>query len=817
MTTRSLLALTVLCTLFSCAKSDKSSLPPLVAGLKQEAAFTGMLPTSSPAVSTEVTLRRAALFNRTFLYGTSLQTSSMKEEGEEEPTNLMAIAVGQVPAEFRILDDKLRLVTDSRLAFESDLNHPSQLIQEYPILRQDAETITIRAGEASPALETVLAEGKKNITKRISFIRSMEYVADEELFLVESTIEMSDGSVAEFMETLTPRERLVPAGAEPIYADGDLNPLAKRFRFLAGDDIYLDVKDEGRVKTSVAQRFVLKDGAPIRWYVTRNIPAEFVKDVKNGVEAWNRYAPSLQVKALVEFAGLLPEGVKIGDPRYNVIVWDSVEDAGAAYESQASDPFTGVQTHSLIYLPYAWVKIGKAYWENAADTDARGDAQLGRVERLLKSRRYFGRRMPVNCVDGAHLHVNLASRESPEDFARGLLKAVVFHEAGHALGLAHNFKGSLSYDPSRPGTLFTSSIMDYNHYNEEIAAFTSVDSSDGPSFEYDRQILSVLYRGEDSLSEADPVLPACDDEEADSSEGGVDPLCVRYDLGSDPTKQAEMSLALLEKSDARYGRMSSLPVALENAVAQLPAAAGVTTVDEAKKSIFALLKTVQGTANIYIGGSSNSLAYLGSQVMKALYVFRDGTLPKTYDENAMRERTLTLLEKVAKTDSLPYTSKEALKALRESSAQWLITTPAIANLSENERNETVGALLKAIDLSTAAWQPTLLSKMRTRVISALKYSADAPLSFHQREGVMVDLEAVVIANLETLSGRFAGNGERPLAERLAAITVLSTYKKVSAAKEAAVRLREGVNVEIRATTDARKREALRKLAETLAW
>ena len=65
------------------------------------------------------------------------------------------------------------------------------------------------------------------------------------------------------------------------------------------------------------------------------------------------------------FAGKLPENVKLGDPRYNVIVWDNVQDGNAAYESQAADPITGIQSHSNIYIPFSWLKIAKEYWTDA--------------------------------------------------------------------------------------------------------------------------------------------------------------------------------------------------------------------------------------------------------------------------------------------------------------------------------------------------------------------------------------------------------------------------------------------------------------------
>jgi hypothetical protein len=179
------------------------------------------------------------------------------------------------------------------------------------------------------------------------------------------------------------------------------------------------------------------------------------------------------------------------------------------------------------------------------DSQEPGEMRAARLTKLLKSRSFMGRALPVHCMDNADMHISEEAKVSPEHFARGLLKGVVFHEMGHSLGLAHNFKGSLVYDSDDSKKPFTTSIMDYNHYNEEDGAFFDLESSDGPLLEYDRQIISVLYNQGKDVKDTDPEVPACNDDEADSTDSGVDPLCLRYDIGIDPTKQALRSLDLL--------------------------------------------------------------------------------------------------------------------------------------------------------------------------------------------------------------------------------------------------------------------------------
>lgn len=777
-------------------------------GISTSAAITA----SSTAVVTEVTLKKSSLLDRSFLYGTSLQFSAIPEE--DINVTLMAIVLGQIPVEFKIVDDKLRLVTDGKINFESDVNHPSRLVLEFPILKQDADTVTVRADKASPILDTFLLSNKNTVAKRATFIRSMEYVPENELFLIESTIELVDGSLAEFMETLTPRERQVTAGVQPIYNDPDLNPNAERFRFLDSGKVFID-KDGKRVPTLVANRFVLKDDQPIRWYVTRNAPEKYMGDIKNSIEAWNRYSRAMNRPDIIRFEGLLPEGVKVGDPRYNIIVWDNIQDAGAAYESQGADPTTGVQSNSLIYIPLAWINIGKQYWEAGGLSDAPGTARTAAMGNALKKRTFMGRDLPIHCMDDALLHVTAEAKQDPEHFARGLLKGVIFHEVGHSLGLAHNFKGSLSFDAEDNKKLFSTSIMDYNHYNEEEESFYNLDSADGPLLEYDRQIISVLYNDGKDVKESDAKLPACADEEADSFTGGVDPLCNRYDIGSDPTKQALRSLDLLSKTETRNGRMQSLPAALKSTLEGLGDPNEVKTIDDAKKAITKLTTVVKGTANLYVGGTANSLAYLSSQAVRSLYVFREDILPEGYVENEMRERAVTVLEAVLGSNSFPAATKDALAAVREGAAAFLQNTQAIAGLAEADRAKAIQDLLATLDKTNAATETALLSKLRTRMIGSIVYHAEAPVSFAPKNGATVDMEAEIVSLLENMAGAKAGSVDRPVAERLAAIKSLTSYASAGIGKDAVSRLRETINVEIRSSTDARKRADLRKLLAAL--
>jgi hypothetical protein len=763
-------------------------------------------------VVSEVTLSKEGILNRSFLYSSSLQFSSIVDG--DISTAMMGLSLGEIPANFQILDDKLRLVTDGSINFESDVNKPSRLIYEFPILKQEGDSLTIKVDRASPILDTFLY-GKENdkVQVEYSFVRSMEYVEADRLIMIESTVELKGGTVGEFLESIRPREAVVPANVKPIFADAALNKNAERFRFLDAGDVYVNKTERERIKTKAAQRFLIKDGQPVKWYVTKNIPEAYLGDMKNAVEGWNRYFRAMGMGDMVRFEGRLPDGIKVGDPRYNLIVWDTVQDAGAAYESQNSDPASGIQSHSMIYIPYAWVNIGKDYWNKMSpENQDPGELKGQRITNILKKRTLLGRKLPVHCVDAPEMHLTLQAKEKPEEFARGLLKGVIFHEVGHAMGLAHNFKGSLNYDADDQKKIFTTSIMDYNHYNEEDAAFAGLDSSDGPLLEYDRQIISVLYNDGKDVKASDAEMPVCNDEEADSVAGGVDPLCVRYDIGSDVTKEAGRALQLFTVAGSKRGKMDAItPQKVVDALISLPPAAKIETLENVKEALVTGLNSVTGTLGIYMASSANSFGYLGSQSMRSLKVFQDDVLPEDYNENEMHERALALLEAALAMDEFPALTKTALAPAKPTIMAYLAGTPFIANFSQEQRPAVLEALGAIVDKLLTTTETALMSKMRSRFLTAVVSTPTAPLAFLQRKGKAVNVELAVMNLLEKTTSATAGKLDRPPTERLLALKVLKSYSRSEDYAPIAERVTQALKAEIRDSTDAKKKEISRIL------
>lgn len=764
-----------------------------------------------------VTLNKASLLNRVFNYSSSLQFSSIVDGSLS--TSMMGLSLGEVPAKFIILNDTLELITDGSINFESDVNHPSRLIYQFPILGADADTITIRVDRPSPISDTFMFGNTNKVAVRYSFLRSFEYVKEDELTMIESTVELADGSIGEFLESFRPRAATVKGGLKAMYNDSGLTPEADRYGFLDAGDVYIAKpgKPEVRIKTKAADRWDLRSGEPVKWYVTQNIPDADIESVKNGVEAWNRYSRAAGKPDLIKFMGRVPDGVKVGDPRYNLIVWDTVQDAGAAYESQNSDPETGVQSHSMIYMPLAWVNIGKDFWNKfAPDTQSPGEAQAAKISKLLKDRSFLGRAIPVNCMDSAEMHLSLDAKEKPDEFAQNLLRGVVFHEVGHSFGLAHDFKGSLSYDSDDPKKLFSSSIMDYNDYNEEEAAFSGSHSADGPLLEYDRQIISVLYNDGKDVKDSDPTLPACADAEADSVDNGVDPLCIRYDIGSDVTKEALKALALLTTADAKRGMMSALsPKLVTDSLIGMPPASSITSNDLLDAALKKAQAQIAGTLGIYISSSSDSFGYLGSSAAKSLKVFQKDVLPDGYVENDMRDRALQALEAAADMDEFPAATKDALAAAKPALLAYFQATPVVSGLPADGQAKKMSTINSQIDkLILTDLQTSILSKMRKRFVTEISSTPTAPLGFLTRDGKPTDIEPIVMGLLEKMASEKSGSVNRPMAERTAALASLKSYSRSENYANVADRIVSGLKLEIASSTDALRKEDLRKLLAT---
>ncbi len=787
---------------------DKSATPqaPIVRNLAVKE-IDSLMPSVNPeasttqSVSVSVTVEKDAIMAQEFVYGADLQYSSFYDA--DMSLYNQSLAIGHIPARFRIAGDELQLVADNKRLYPSEVNHPEVLISRFKILAQTDKTLTLSSANSGAMLSDIF-EGSHTDTHggllnpagkplRDQWVRSFEFVANGNYILQQTSIILDDehGTVAEFMESIFPRTTLTPGESfaktvmDPENPKGGDEAVFEKYRYLAGENIF-----EGEKKLAYAQHYDISKTArnpegTIDWYATRNIPDEALEPVKTAIEGWNRYFAKQKgvERDVVLFKGRLPEGIHLGDPRFNVINWDSRLVAGAAYESQASDPQTGKQSHSLIYMPAAWLQIGYDYWSNGQyyENHAQSVAPAALVGHGV------ARTARLACISDMREVAETAvsgrlSQDEVKEFGARLLRGTLFHEVGHALGLAHNFKGSLSFDRSKAGSIFSTSIMDYNDYEIERGAFPDLHSAEGPELEYDRQILSAIYNKGADVSDKDPSVPVCNDAEADKEEEGVDPLCLRYDLESDPTLSTLTAFDRIELQ-SKTGDVT-LAQALQRVptlVVTLEALAAVKTKEDLSTLTSKLGASLKGAMKFSILSGKASVSRTVRTNTKSLLEFEDDILPTGYNAVEMRDRAFKGVLKALALSALPDAVIAGLTIAEKTVSDLIALTPYMQALSIDDRNKTIGETIASLHKTVLGFEKDEtggLPKLRAAVLATLARHTDVPYVFGKTEGgeTLLDIEASLVGILgDVVAASGDANALRTDSERIAAAKALATY------------------------------------------
>jgi len=764
---------------------------------------------SAIEVQAVITFNKSKLFNREFLYGADLQHSSIYDQ--DSLLFNQVYTMGHELAFFRKQGSNLQLVIDQSWKFESDVNKPERLLNEFNILAETAETITVEINKPSHILRQMFWGNTKDIT-RGSWLRSVEFDPQGEYLLMESSVETMNGDIVEHMESLFPRENLISKDTKAIFNSED-EPLAQRFKFLSQEPAYQQTED-GRIAKAAANRFNLNQDKQVNWYVTRNIEDDILADVKTSVEGWNRYFQHMWGKDGFHFAGKLPENVKLGDPRYNVIVWDNVQDGDAAYESQAADPMTGIQSHSNIYIPFSWLKTASEYWENAQYAEIIKEKQNKSLQKktALESKTFLGRKLKFNCYHDLTETVlfHQKSKKDLQVLAREVLKGVIFHEVGHALGLDHNFKGSLVTENGS----YTSSIMDYNHYNLESSVFTNVDSSEGPLLEYDRQILDVLYNNASTIKDS-KVLPSCNDVDADATLGGVDPVCNRYDAGANPYQWLTETQHLIEKPIYKLGLFQSLSESLNAVLYNINSFSEINNEQDFEKNISNIFNLQKAQFNFYFTGGAHSLRYLLQTSLKSLKNIKPGVLDNTlFKESDIRQLTLNSLNYVFDMNTIP---QEPLNSLNENLNQlvmWTKATPYFQNLNPDQQSKILKNLddqqSDLLEQIQGSGKNAVLTLTRARILTGL--TLDPNNSYYYSSLENIDAEKISIHLLKNVAlTKTQGTLKRSLRERLVAINSLLTFQNLETADEAIHEVKASLQKELNSASNSDERDTIRKM------
>ncbi len=807
----------VLGALVGCSSSDSSSSSgsrsPFVNGV-DNSTTDAPKPSISPitaadganlAVRSKVSLSLDAIRGTTFLYGSDLQYSGINNGATQSSQS--TIAIGHVPVKFVDLGDRLQLLEDQSFLFESDVNHPARLLHEFPITSRSGSSVTIEVQHGSPALATIIESSTDN-TPRSSWVRSVKFVPADNLLMFETSIEASDGTIYEFMESLFPRESLVPDGYVPLSGDPSVEPLASRFHFIENTAVYVDNGAGARVETQFAPRWNVKAGQVVNWYVTANIPDEFLPDVKQGVEGWNRYSQAMWHKDIIAFKGRLPSNITIGDPRYNVINWDTVQDAGAAWESQATDPLTGIQSHSVIYLPLAWFNFGTSVWEDGSLSEVKKKSAM---KDFLASRSFLGQKLRTGCYRELKALNTVEVVDDPVTFAHELVRGTLFHEVGHAFGLGHNFEGSLTYDMKTAKT-YSSSIMDYNNYDLDRASFDGPTTSTGPLLEYDRQAISALYNGAKDVKDTDPLELMCTDNDVPgaSSVGSVSPFCLMYDAGNDPSVFLTKSIDALSNAAGKVGTIDSLPTTLKRVSSKLPAASTILTTDDLEAAAGEQLYHAENVVYYFVGSRVASPALDASYWLD---VFTPGSLPSGVVEADVHARAFAAFDAISKLETLSPAAVASVNQIAADFRAWALTTPAVLAMPAAQRAAYVNTVSQTVSSVATYASGSLFPSIRGRVVGTLVHTPALPYAY--TKSTNVDYEAKTIALLERMLSTKVANKVRTVKERTKYATALATFRDLDAGNAAASRVAALIQTELDAAPDATTRQALRDLLAAL--
>ncbi|MES2803717.1 MAG: zinc-dependent metalloprotease [Bdellovibrionota bacterium] len=762
---------------------------------------------STKEVKTLITFNKNQIFDRDFLYGADLQHSTIYDADSKLYDQVYSM--GHEIAFFRKVGAYLQLIANQEWKFESDVNKPERLINEFYIMAESDKTITVEIKQPSPVLRQMFW-GSQTDQTRTSWLRSVQFDPNGNYLLMESSIETLKGEIVEHMESLFPRENLVSSETKPLWLT-ETEELANRFEFLAWFPVFRQT-DAGRVAAPAAFKFDLTKTKSVKWYVTANVPDDIMRDVQTSVEGWNRYFQKMWGTDGLVFAGKLPAHAKLGDPRYNVIVWDNVQDGDAAYESQAVDPLTGIQSHSNIYIPFSWLKTATEYWTDAqfANHEEETAAKIAKQEKWLGSKSFMGSPLRFGCFRDLSKIVLYGQQKSEEELhilARDVLKAVIMHEVGHGLGMDHNFKGSLINENGQ----FTSSIMDYNHYNLEKPIFDNVDSAKGPILEYDRQFLDALYNNGETLKDS-PVLPSCNDGDADNTVGGVDPMCSRYDAGTNPYSWMLETIQLIEKPTYKLGLLKSLTEALTDVQTSLGATQDIVTKEDFEIVRDDFFAREAALFDFYAFAGAHSLRYITTANLKSLKNIAPGILENTaFNEASLRQQTLSSLEYIFTSQMIPQAPLQQLATNIISFNTWAQATAYFASLSPVDQLAALADVQAKHTEVISHIQTVTFAKVRQRIAANLAHDETNAYYFSSESNL--DVESYVVDLLKKIAitksqGEFARSND----ERKAAITSFMTFRAANIADAAsAEEITTVLKAELKLAKNSQERTTLRAL------
>jgi hypothetical protein len=286
----------------------------------------------------------------------------------------------------------------------------------------------------------------------------------------------------------------------------------------------------------------------------------------------------------------------------------------------------------------------------------------------------------------------------------------------------------------------------------------------------------MLYNGGRDIAPDAAELPTCNDEEADSEDGGIDPLCLRYDFGKDPTATIQTAWDRVRLREIPND--VTLSAALVRVARTHTAENTLQTVVDAKSLARwsrAWRESALGAARFYLVSGKRSLARTIRVNLGSLKAFLPEILPEEMLEDGLRERAMTGVRLALDTRTLPEEVRTTVTGSREALLTAFGRSPYAAKLDASARKKAETELRETWDQAWADFEVDTekgLARIAAAVLSELTLPKKAPLFLGEISGKRRDFEREVTRLLADSVADFS----RLPAQRLAAARSAKTYR-----------------------------------------
>lgn len=455
------LLLIIMLVLSSCGKKDKASQNPPEA---PPASRLGVDPVPEAQASPEIghSFTQAAVATSTSGTTTAdvshvvIKKSAMNKEFLllTDITNLLPApqfsSLDSLIVSFIKRDQKIYMLNATRTQ-QIGQNRDDLPLAEFLILSENSEQFEIDFNNGMNQLFTASklvnvddtggGAGLVTAQFQLSYLDQVKF-ENETLFIIQKA-QLRDGPVVSPVEV---RYRLKPYQPDPHYVP-----------FVSNDDTKV-----GFIKNSVPA--IQQNGEEInyanRWNpakkiqfaISANTPVEMRETIRNGLLYWNRVLGA----GKVEVIQLEDLSIKAPYPDLNIVQWVDWDNLGTAYETFQTDPRTGEILSSNIFIP-----SGKPPVEGS------------RIALYNLGLKGFASARTAETPEPQVAIFNQLTKK----MAMNNLFVTVAHESGHALGLEHNFAGSLTanYDFKDRKAILEASIRNRAVPNDLVVASTVMD------------------------------------------------------------------------------------------------------------------------------------------------------------------------------------------------------------------------------------------------------------------------------------------------------------------------------------------------------